>query len=174
MRSPVPGDPGSLSAAAAAARRAAREVERTHEGARTAYGSLKGTWGTSTSVRLRKEGARSLEVLAEGARHADAVGSALGTYAGELSELQARARRLVESVAAAGLTLDGGRVVLSWGVTGEADAGAAAVRDSDRAALQEELDAITAQHRRRRDRLVAELTESTHRLEGLARDLRLG
>ncbi|KGN32318.1 hypothetical protein N802_18310 [Knoellia sinensis KCTC 19936] len=174
MRTPVPGDPGSLAAAGAVARRAGRDLVAARKRSATAYTSLKAVWGTSTSVRTRKEGTRSLAALAEGARHADAVGAVLQGYAVELSELQTRARRLVESVAAAGLTVEGERIGLGWGVTGEADAAAAREREGVRAALQQELDALLAQHRRRRDRLLAEVAGSTHDLERLARELRLG
>jgi hypothetical protein len=169
----VPGDPASLSAVGAAARRAARDLEAAHGRSETAYGSLKEGWGTSTSVRLRKEGARALATLAEGARHAEVVGAALQSYAVELSELQARARAAVEAASTAGLVVDGGQVQLAWGVTGEADSGATRERADAMRRVQVELDAISAQHRRRRDRLLAEIGASTSELDGLASALRL-
>lgn len=174
MRSPVPGDPGSLSAAGTAARRAARELAAAGERGHAAYASLKGVWGTSTSVRTRKEGQRSLAALARGAEQAEAVGGALQTYAVELSELQARARRVVESADTAGLVIEGGRVRRAWGVTGEADPQAARDIDALVSTLQDELDGLAAQHRRRRDRLLTEVTESTRTLDDIASALRLG
>lgn len=174
MKGQLPGDPGSVSAAGTAARRASRDLAAGSERGRTAYLSLKQVWGTSTSVRTRKEGQRSMDALVRGAHEAESVGAALQTYAAELSELQARARRVVEAADAAGLVLEGGRVVLGWGVTGEADLDA----DRDRSALvrtlQDELDGLTAQQRRRRDRLLTAVRDSTQQLDTIAGDLRLG
>ncbi|KGN37001.1 hypothetical protein [Knoellia subterranea] len=174
MRNPVPGDPGSIGAAGTAARRAAREVHAASETGTTAYRSLKELWATATSVRTRKEGQLSLSALARGGREADAVGAALQAYAADLSELQARARRVLDSAATAGLSVDGGRVSLAWGVTGEADVDAARDRAALMHTLQQELDGLAAQHRVRRDRLVGELEASTRRLDAIATDVRLG
>lgn len=173
MKGGLPGDPGSIAAAGTAARRASRELAGAGEGALAAYLSLKDVWGTSTSVRTRKEGQRSLAALARGAAQAETIGAALQTYAAELSELQARGRRVVESADTAGLVIDNGQVGIGWGVTGEADLEAA----SDRAALvrtlQDELDGLARQQRRRRDRLLADVLTSTHELDAIASDLRL-
>ena len=125
-------------------------------------------------MRTRKEGARALATLAEGARHADAIGSAIQSYAVELSELQARARAVVEDASGAGLVVEDGQARMAWGVTGEADPAAMSERVDAVRRVQAALDAITAQHRRRRDRLLAEVSESTTDLEGLANALRLG
>ena len=75
MRSLLPGDPGSLAAAGTAARQSARDLAGASAGGTTAYLSLKDVWGTSTSVRTRKEGQRTMDALAEGGRHADVVGT---------------------------------------------------------------------------------------------------
>ena len=174
MKGPVPGDAGSLSAAGTAARRAARDVAGASERCKTAYLSLKDVWGTSTSVRTRKDGQRSMDALALGGEQAEAVGAALQTYAAELSEVQARARRVVDAADTAGLVIEGGRVGRAWGVTGEADPQTASAADALVQALQDELDGLGAQHRRRRDRLLAELADSTHTLGEIANDLRLG
>lgn len=174
MRGVVPGDPASLSALGSAAKGAARELTAAHGRSATAYASLKASWGTSTSVRTRKEGTRVLATLAEGVRHADAVGSAIQSYAVELSQLQARTRAAVEEATRAGLVIEDGEARMAWGVTGEADPGAMRMRVDALRRVQTELDAVTAQHRRRRDRLLAEITESTTDLEGLANALRLG
>ncbi|WP_404384093.1 hypothetical protein LL946_01580 [Knoellia locipacati] len=173
MRGPVPGDPASLSSLGATARRATRDLEAARVRSETAYGSLKDGWGTSTSVRVRKEGGRALATLAEGARHAEAVGAALQSYAVELSELQARARAAVDEASAAGLVVDAGQVQLAWGVTGEADSVATHERTEAVRRLQAELDAISTQHRRRRDRFLTEVVASTANLEALASALRL-
>lgn len=174
MRGLVPGDPASLSALGGASRRAARLLAAAHARSGTAYASLKESWATSTSVRTRKEGQRALAVLAEGAQHADTVGSALQSYAVELSQLQARARAAVEGAAAAGLVVEDGHVRMAWGVTGEADSDATRERTAAARRVQAELEAIRAHHRRRRDRLLAEVAASTTELEGLSRSLRLG
>ena len=169
----MPGDPASLSSLGATARRAARDLEAARVRSETAYASLKEGWGTSTSVRVRKEGTRALATLAEGARHAEMVGAALQSYAVELSELQARARAAVDEASAAGLVVDAGQVQLAWGVTGEADGAATLERAEAVRRLQTELDAIGTQHRRRRDRFLAEVAGSTADLAGLADALRL-
>ncbi|WP_106296878.1 hypothetical protein [Knoellia remsis] len=169
----MPGDSGSLAAAGTSARRAARDLEAARERSGAAYDTLRSEWSTSTSVRVRKEGARALDVLAEGSGHADRVGALLQEHATRLSELQARSRRLLDDVAAAGLEVEDGVVRLPWGVIGEADAAAARGRADDVRAFQGELDAILAQHRRRRDALLEQVAASTAELEGLARALRL-
>lgn len=174
MRGHLPGDPGSLTAAGTAARRAARDLAAASADGTAAYLSLKDAWGTSTSVRTRKEGQRSMTAMAQGGRQAEAVGTALQTYAAELSVLQARARRVVDTASTAGLAIADGRVSLAWGVTGEADLGATHDRNALVNALQTELDGLSAQHRRRRDRLLAELTTSTRELDEIASSLRLG
>lgn len=174
MKGQVPGDPGSISAAGTAARRASRELAGASDRGTTAYASLKELWSTSTSVRTRKEGERSMAALAEGGRQAEAVGAALQTYAAELSELQSRARRVVEAADAAGLVIEGGQVRRGWGVTGEADLEAARDTEALMRTLQDELDGLTAQQRRRRDRLLTEVQASTQALDTIASDLRLG
>lgn len=174
MRGHLPGDPGSLAAAGTAARRAARDLAGASEAGTTAYAALKDAWGTSTSVRLRKEGQRSMAALTEGGRQADVVGAALQAYAVELSELQARARRVVDAADTAGLVIENGRIGLGWGVTGEADLEATQDRAALVSTLQTELEGLSTQHRRRRDRLLAELGASTRELAEIASNLRLG
>ena len=56
-----------------------------------------------------------LALVAAAAADLDAAGALLQRYATELSEAQAQAGRVARSVAAAGLTLDDGRVVEPWG-----------------------------------------------------------
>lgn len=174
MRGPVPGDAGSLAAAGATARRVARDLVAAQSRGRTASESLGEVGGTSTSVRTRKQGRRSMAALAEAADHTVAVGEALQAYAAELSELQARARAVLESAAANGLAVTEGRVHQPWGVTGEADHRTASERDTQVRRLQAELDAVAVQHRRRRDRLLARLADSRQELEDVAAALRLG
>lgn len=173
MRSLVPGDPASLSALGASASRASRELAAACEASGTAYASLKDGWGTSTSVRVRKEGRRALDALTVGGRHIQAVGVAIQSYAVELSALQARARAALDEAAAAGIVVEDGRARLAWGVTGEADSAATRERTAAVASVQAEIDAVAAQHRRRRDRFLAEVTASTTELESVARALRL-
>lgn len=174
MRGTVPGDPASLAAAGATARRVARELSAVDARGATAYASLGEVWGTSTSVRTRKQGRRAMAALGEGARRTEAAGAALQAYAAELSELQARARVVLEAVTAAGLVVEEGRVRQGWGVTGEADLRTVGDREERARCLQSELDAVEVQHRRRRDRLLAVLDGSRRDLEVLAEALRLG
>ena len=169
----MPGDTASLSALGASATRASRELAAACEASGTAYASLKDVWGTSTSVRVRKEGRRALDALTVGGRHTEAVGAALQSYAVELSALQARARAVLDEASAAGITVEAGRARLAWGVTGEADAATTRGRADAVAKVQAELDAVAAQHRRRRDRFLAEVAASTTELEALARSLRV-
>lgn len=169
----MPGDPASLSALGASASRASRELAAACEASKTAYASLKEVWGTSTSVRVRKEGRRALDALTAGGRHTEAVGAAIQSYAVELSELQARARAVLDEASAAGIVVEDGRARLAWGVAGEADPATTRERSDALAKVQAELDAVAAQHRRRRDRFLAEVADSTAELEDLARTLRL-
>lgn len=174
MRSTVPGDAGSLAAAGATARRVARDLAVVEQRGTTAYGSLGEVWGTSTSARARKQGRLAMAALTEAAGHTDAVGAALQAYAVELSELEARARAVVDSATASDLVVRDGRVHPQWGVTGEADPQTVSDREAQVRTLQAELDAVAVQHRRRRDRLLTRLTGSRHELEVLAAALRLG
>ncbi|MFW5470938.1 hypothetical protein ACOCJ4_12930 [Knoellia sp. CPCC 206435] len=174
MRTSVPGDPASLAAAGGTARRVSRDLVALHGRGTTAYGSLGEVWGTSTSVRTRKQGRRAMDAVTEVGRHADVVGEALQAYAAELSELQARARAVLDAAAATGLVVEEGRVREQWGVTGEADHRTVSERDARARALQAELDAVAVQHRRRRDRLLAGLARSRQELEDVAAALRLG
>lgn len=173
MRALVPGDPASLSGLGASASRASRELAVACEAAGTAYASLREVWGTSTSVRVRKEGRRALDALAEGGRHTASVATAIQSYAVELGELRARAHAILDTASAAGIVVEDGRARLAWGVTGEADAATTRERTDALATVQAELDAVAAQHRRRRDRFLAEVAASTTELEALARTLRL-
>ena len=174
MRGAVPGDPASLAAAGATARRVARELSAVESQGTTAYASLGEAWGTSTSVRTRKQGRRAMEAVGEGARRTEAVGAALQAYAAELSELQGRARAVLDAATAAGLVVEERRVRQGWGVTVESDLGTVGRREERARSLQAELDAVAVQHRRRRDRLLALLDASRRDLEALAASLRLG
>jgi len=169
----VPGDPASLSALAASASRASRELAAACETSGTAYASLREVWGTSTSVRVRKEGRRALDALTVGGRHTEAVGAAIQSYAVELSELRARARAVLDEAAAEGIVVEDGRARLAWGVTGEADPETTRGRTEAVSRVQAGLDAVASHHRRRRDRFLVEVAASTAELEALARALRL-
>ena len=65
-------------------------------------------------------------------------------------------------------------LVPAYGVRGEADAAAEAADRAGAQALRAELELLLAQHRRRRDFLLAELRDSSERLAALSHDLRRG
>lgn len=106
----------------------------------------------------------SLGVLRAGAHDLDEAGAALQRYATDLAESQELGRRAQRRAAAAGLLLEGTRVVEPWGPasTGEAERRRAHVPE-----VQSRVDLATAQVGRARGRLEREadrLTEvfSTH------------
>jgi hypothetical protein len=96
--------------------------------------------------------------------HLDAVGSRLQVHAQEIAELVVSARRLGERAAAAGLTLEGLRVVEPLGVVD--------VRDAERRlraqpALQAQADRIAARLGRSRADLTRQLTAASEAVQRL-------
>jgi hypothetical protein len=170
----VPGDPASLSACGATATRSAARLAADAERVRAAYRVLGDGWPGRASVTARRAGAAVADAAGAVATELGAGGAALQELATDLADLAARARQVGDRASALGLEVREGRVELPWGLTGEASASAAAAREAERRALQEELDVVRTLARRRRDRLLAVLGVSTGRLAAVSERLRAG
>jgi hypothetical protein len=126
--------------------------------------------------RILTEAARRVEVV-DRATHElveqlDAVGSALQAHATELAEAVAQGRQVAARAELSGLRVAAGVVEPGWGVTGVADSDASAALETAAAALQVELDGIVSVLGRRRQRLLALLSESGAVLAASAGELR--
>jgi hypothetical protein len=170
----VPGDPASVSACGRTVREVARRLEQRATGTRASYRELGEGWTGRSSATTRRDGAHLADAASATAAELDRVGRVLQDQATDLADLVARGRAVQERATAAGLEVRDGRVELSWGVTGAADAAADLGRESARAALQADLDLVLAQHRRRRDWVLEVLRGSTSTLGALSHGLRQG
>ncbi len=170
----VPGDPASLSACAATARRVAADLGPRAEGIRSSGEALGETWPGRTSARVRHRGSILASATDETAEQLLRVGGVLQDHATELADLVARARTIGEQATAAGLEVRDGRVVVAFGVTGTADLHQARDRDEAQGRLQRDLDLVLAQHRRRRDWVLEVLKDSSTTLGRLSHGLRQG
>ena len=172
--SAVPGDPASVSACASTVRSVAAHVEACGEPLASAVRDVSDGWTGRVSATTRRRRGSLAAATATTAAALDHVAVVLQDHATDLADLHARARRLDERVAAAGLDVRDGRVLPRLGVAGEADAAADRHRADLAASLQEELDVITARHARRRDWLVGVLRASTGELAAVSHALRRG
>ncbi|QKE85473.1 hypothetical protein [Arthrobacter sp. NEB 688] len=170
----VPGDPGSLSACAAAAADVARRLEASGTALAPAMEALGDGWPGRASVTARRRGAELAAGAVAAAEELERLGRELQDRATDLADLVARGRMVEERAAAAGLAVRDGRVVPAWGVRGEADAGAVADGTVAAERIGAELTLVLHQHRRRRDLLLADLRASTDRLAALSHTLRRG
>ena len=161
MSLPLPGDPASCSYAGGALRQLATRLRVVGRQAHEAlHDEPQGARPRPAEVRARRRADALDRVAAESTRQLDRLGSALQTLATELAESQAAAARLADRADAAGLQLRDGALVAKWGVSGVADAGVRASQDAARAALQADLDAVTAAAAQRRQRLLATVRET--------------
>jgi len=108
----------------------------------------------------------SLVALRATADDLDQAGAAVQRYATDLAEAHELGRRAQLRVTAAGLLLDGTRVVEPWG---PASANEAEVRRAQVSEVQARVDQATAQVGRARARLGREVTRLTERLAGHSR-----
>jgi hypothetical protein len=111
----------------------------------------------------------SLEALRASARDLDEAGAALQRYATDLAEGHELGRRAQRRVAAAGLLLEGTRVVEPWG---PASAGEAERRRALIPEVQSRVDLATAQVGRARGRLEREAGRLTEGFSAHSRDAR--
>jgi uncharacterized protein YukE len=172
--SAAPGDPASVSACASVVRSVATALEASGEPLAGSLRELADGWTGRVSATTRRRGEALAAAAGTTAVALDRVAVVLQDHATDLAELRARARRLEDRAAAAGLELRDGRVVPRYGVAGEADAAGDHRRAEVAAAVQEELDAVAARHARRRDWLVGVMRASTEELAAASRALRRG
>jgi hypothetical protein len=172
--STVPGDPASTSACASVVRTVAGRLDAHADPLAQAVRDVGDGWSGRVSATSRRRG----EALAAATRTTGAalerVSVVLQDHGTDLADLHARARRVQERAARVGLEVRDGRVVPPYGIAGEADAADQRLRAETAAGLQEELDAVTARHARRRDWVLGVLRSSTDDLAAVSHALRRG
>ncbi len=172
--SAVPGDPASTSACASTVRAVAAGLGAHAEPLEAMVRELAEGWPGRVSATTRRRGQSLAAAAGTTAGALDAVAVVLQDHATDLAGLHARARRVGDRAAAAGLEVRDGRVVPRYGVAGEADADDDRRRAGVAAELQAELDAVAARHARRRDWVLGVLRSSTDELASVSRALRRG
>lgn len=172
MNVPLAGDPASCSYAGGALRQLATRLRVVGRHAHEALDPAQTARPAPAEVRVGRRADALDAAAAQSTRQLDRLGSALQTFATDLSEFQASAAGLAERAQAAGLQLRDGALAAQWGVSGVADAQARASQEATRAALQSDLDALTATVAQRRQRLLATLRETQSVLDGQRRQLR--
>ncbi len=172
--SAVAGDPASTSACASTVRAVAAALAAHADPVADSVHELADGWPGRVSAATRRRGESLAAAAGTTAAALDAVAVVLQDHATDLADLHARARRVGERAAAGGLEVRDRRVVPRYGIAGEADAAGDRRRADTAAALQEELDAVTARHARRRDWVLGVLRSSTAELAGVSRALRRG
>jgi hypothetical protein len=173
MSLPLPGDPASCSYAGGALRQLATRLRVVGRQAHEALDALDAldapddgqAPGAAAEVRARRRADALDRVAAESTRQLDRLGSALQAFATDLAESQASAARVAERAEAAGLRLGDGVLAAQWGVSGVADPHVRARQDAAKAALQSDLDTVTAALAQRRQRLLAILRETRNVLD---------
>ncbi len=172
--STVPGDPASTSACAHTVRAVASRLAEHAEPLDRAVRDLADGWPGRVSATTRRRGETLAAATDTTSSALERVSVVLQDHATDLADLHARARRVEERAAGAGLEVRDGRVVPRYGISGEADAADQRRREATASALQEELDAVAARHARRRDWLLGVLRESTDELATVSHALRRG
>ncbi|MGL5864587.1 MAG: hypothetical protein ACRCYX_01775 [Dermatophilaceae bacterium] len=170
----VPGDPGSMSSAAATVRAVAERMTAQAAALSDARAGLDDDWPGSLAAATQRRAAALGAAASTTAAELDRIGRALQEHSTDLADLVARGRALEARASSAGLAVRDGRVVPAWGVVGEADAGTARERDILTGALQAELDHVLVQFRRRRDRLTSVIDTSGSALAQVSQRLRQG
>lgn len=172
--SSVPGDPASLSACASTVSRVSVDLTARADGIRVAGDSLGEQWHGRTSAQIRHRGATLAGAADLTAHELGRVARVLQDHSSDLCDLIARARAVAEQAAAVGLEVREGRVVVAFGVAGTADPDRARDQNEARERLQRDLAMVLTQHRRRRDRVLEALKDSTAGLAGVSHGLRQG
>lgn len=193
-RSPVPGDPASVSSMATVTLAAGRLVG----GAGQALTSLTTppsittptdsseddpqTQGQTTAPGHSRAKARSLArrratLTAAAAAAGDeltVVGRLLQTHTTDLADQRRTLAALVARGERGGLTLTDGRWTRAWGITGSADSDQEAAAADLVETLQRELDGLVRVATRRRRALITALTSSREHMEHQAAQVRRG
>jgi hypothetical protein len=151
---PVLGDPGSVSALAAALQRAAAEVDERLTALEP--GDVDNRRHASRLRRLRSEGAATTASMGRAGRR-------LGDHAVELAEALALAQRVVTRAEGTGLEVDGPLVRRHPGVRGVADQGGERERGEALVRLQSVLDAVLRDLARARESLRSDLERERRR-----------
>jgi hypothetical protein len=170
----VPGDPASVSACASTVQVLAERLGSRSRGVEEAVRGVAEGWPGRVSVGTRRRGGALAEAGSTTAAELERVAVVLQDHATDLAALIARARRLEETAATAGLQVRDRRVVPAYGIVGEADPAADTERTHVASALQVELDALLARHARRRDWVLGVLRTSTGELAAVSHALRRG
>lgn len=169
-----PGDPGSLSACGGLARRAAAGLGRDADLLRDAYAALGHGWTGLAARSTRASGGLVARTVADTAAELDRVGSLVQDHATTVATLATQVRDIEERAAAGGLEIRDGRLVPSWGISGEASQSRVTLRSQRRAELQARLDSTLAAQTRARATLRSALETSGGVLARLSAALRAG
>ena len=162
----VTGDPGSCSQLGGALRSQAARLLALREELRERADDLPRTAAAPAFVARVEADLASIDALVD---RLDAGGVALQRYAQELAELGEGIRRLEQATTAAGLELEGLRVVEPWGVlTTEL----AQQRNRAQPELQRQADRLASQLGRARGVATRTMAEATELLARTAQDAR--
>jgi len=154
------GDPGSCSQLGGSLRLLAARLRTSSRPLHRALEADDPPRGGAGVVRTRRRAGLVRDGLDAAAAELDRVGTALQAHATDLAEALAASRDVVARAAAAGLEVQGGRLVPRWGVAGLADQRAAADQDAARTTFQAELDSVASLLRTRRSRLAGTVATS--------------
>jgi hypothetical protein len=167
----VHGDHISCSRLGGAMRRESERLRRRADSLEDTLGDLMAARGAEGNAAMATVTAisTSLGALRATADDLDEAGAALQRYATDLAEGHELGRRAQRRVAAAGLLLEGTRVVEPWG---PASAGEAERRRAEVPEIQSRVDLATAQVGRARGRLEREAARLTEAFSAHSRDAR--
>ena len=171
MTALVHGDPVSCSRVGGAMRREASRLRQHAQSLDDALGELAAWVGPDADDALTAVGAiaASLVALRATADDLDQAGAAVQRYATDLAEGHELGRRAELRVVAAGLLLEGTRVIEPWG---PASTHEAELRRAQVPEVQARVDLATAHVGRARGRLGRDVTRLTERFSGHSRAVR--
>ena len=161
MSAAVHGDPASCSQVGGSLRRLASQLRAAGSQVQTTQAALADEWSGRVARSVGRGATTVVEAATAAAAELDRAGALLQDHATDLAESLQEVRALEERAQAAALSIQDGRVVPQWGVSGVADEDALAAREARRAELQSELDRVVLQLGRRRARLTAALEAAT-------------
>ena len=161
MSAAVHGDPASCSQVGGSLRRLASQLRAAGAQVQATQAELADEWSGRVARTVGRGSATVVEATTAAAAELDRAGALLQDHATDLAESLQEVRALEERAQVAGLSIQDGRVVLRWGVSGVADEDALAAREARRTGLQAELDRVVLQLGRRRARLTAALEAAT-------------
>lgn len=157
MTAAVYGDPASCSQVGGSLRHLASRLRAASSPVAAAHDDLDVEWSGRVARTLGRGTRAVLDATSAAATELDRTGALLQDHATDLAEALQDVRAVEQRAQAAGLSVDNGRVVPPWGVSGVADESAQAAREQRRDELQAELDRVVLQLGRRRARLTAAL-----------------